>query len=108
MYNAFRFALLAAAVSMPAAALAQSNSGSRSVAVSYADLDLGSPAGRQTLDERVAGAVRELCGPSWLLSMNETVQRRHCVREAFASARPQVALAVARRGTGTLVAMTTR
>ena len=47
MSKALRFAILTAAVSLPTAALAQAHPDSRSVAVTYADLDLGSPAGRR-------------------------------------------------------------
>lgn len=34
------------------------------VAVSYADLDLTTPAGIRTLDRRILSAVRQACGPT--------------------------------------------
>jgi len=35
---------------------------SRTVAVSYADLDLRSDAGRDTFDSRIRNAIRQVCG----------------------------------------------
>ena len=51
---------LSVLVFAPAAAFAQP--ATPSVAVSYADLDLGSNAGAKTLDRRLANAVRTVCG----------------------------------------------
>jgi len=56
----FAFAALAAATAAPAAASIAVPAGSR--IVSYADLDLNSPAGRARLEQRIGAAVRVICG----------------------------------------------
>ena len=67
--------------------------------VSYADLNLAAAAGQSALNGRVAGAVRDLCteatggyDSSILLRYN----MQSCSREAWSSARPQIAQAVQR------------
>lgn len=92
-----------AAVFVPVAAFGQT--ASDTVIVSYADLDLGSEAGRSALLRRVAGATRQLCPRPHSASMVEAVSHRACVREAGASAQPQVRLAFARASGGTQIAM---
>lgn len=60
MRNAyFLFALAVAAIAAPASA---QQAAAPSVAVRIADLDLASANGRARLDQRIARAVREVCG----------------------------------------------
>ena len=68
--------------------------------VSHADLDLATPQGVATLDRRLAGAIRRVCGPIPAMSLVEDSFRRRCLREARSGIRPQRALAIAaaRRG----------
>jgi UrcA family protein len=68
-----------------------------STKVSYADLDLTAPAGRQTLERRIAGAAKLVCGtpPSLNLSMITAVTR--CHEQAVSSANRQVERALATR-----------
>jgi UrcA family protein len=66
-------------------------------AVSFADLDLGTPAGVAALNRRIDGAANALCRPfrrgpaPW-----GPINFRRCVNSALASTRPQVAQAIAR------------
>jgi len=55
----FALAALAAASAMPAAANVPHNATTR--IVRYADLDLGSAAGRARLEQRIDAAVRDVC-----------------------------------------------
>lgn len=59
---------------------------SRSVAVSYGDLDLRTVAGRETLDGRVRQAARALCQPDIAGITQERFARRACFRDAIADA----------------------
>ena len=64
----------------------------RSVVVSYADLDLRRPAGREALERRVAAAVRRVCStpvPSRDLAMLDLSRR--CRVKAMADARLKLA-----------------
>src|SRR5688500_14027165 len=60
---------------IPAAASAQ---GLPVQAVTYADLDLASAAGRQSLDRRVGAAVRRVCGRAWPLDLGAVEEVRRC------------------------------
>src|SRR5690606_5541282 len=58
--------------------------------VSYADLDLGTAAGRETLARRIRGAAEAVCpSPSRLLAVE--AERRACLRGAVESGEAQVA-----------------
>ncbi len=63
--------------------------------VSYADLDLGSEAGRAALNARVKSAASRLCLQSGRQPLAEWVERKRCFAHAIASAEPQVAAAIA-------------
>lgn len=65
--------------------------------VVYGDLDLTSEAGQGTLDQRIRGAVKRVCGPSGP-SAGDYLANRACKRVAFASAHSQMRVAVARAG----------
>jgi len=83
-------AIAAAAFSAALAiAPAHARAPSDRVAVQHADLNLNSAAGRATLDRRVAGAVRQLCGrfaPAQI-GLNDT--SRDCAEAAYSSAAAQ-------------------
>lgn len=46
--------------------------------VSYADLDLTSPAGQATLDRRLNTAIRQVCGRSYPLDLQSQRQVEQC------------------------------
>src|SRR3954466_7607366 len=89
--------LLAAAATLAPASLAAQpvdDSEQASIRVSFADLNLGSPAGRASFDRRIEHAIDLLCGrPEGNLDM--TTQVWKCRQAARASASPQRQLAVA-------------
>jgi UrcA family protein len=88
---------------LPAAAQAQAPS--RVVAVNYADLDLGSDAGRRTLEQRLTRAVNTACGeasPADLRGQN-AVSACRAALHAEAAAQRDIALA-SRRGASTILA----
>jgi UrcA family protein len=68
---------------------ASARSPANQVAVSYADLNLDSAAGQNTLDRRIAGAVQQLCGASASQRTVLNDGRRQCADQAFASASAQ-------------------
>lgn len=69
--------------------------------VSYADLDLSTPAGQRSLHNRIAFAVRQICGDlSSVYSSYELSMLSKCNREAWSSSNKQVADAVSRATTG--------
>lgn len=64
--------------------------------VSYADLNLTSAAGQKALDSRVRRAVRTVCGDTSAKDLAGSRIVRTCQKRAFASARPQVMIALAK------------
>jgi UrcA family protein len=65
--------------------------------VSYADLDLTTESGRETLSRRIAKTARELCGgstPGQEIGLRHSIRR--CQVKAIADTRVQVASAVSR------------
>lgn len=54
----------------------------KSVAVSYADLDLSKSAGRDTLARRIATAVRQVCGGADARDLRGLADRNRCRAEA--------------------------
>jgi len=87
-----------------APALAQ-DSNVRSVAVSYADLDLASEAGRATFDNRLRQAVRELCGTASSADLRGQNRVDACREELTESAAQQRDVALASRQTGIVIAV---
>ena len=53
-------------------------------AVSYADLDLSSAAGRDTLDRRIGAAIRRVCGSAYPIDLRSTQEVRDCRYETAA------------------------
>jgi UrcA family protein len=72
----FAIAALAAAASTPAFASVPRDSATR--IVSYADLDLRAPAGRASLDRRIGGAVRSICGDTASGDLRAAREARSC------------------------------
>lgn len=66
--------LIAAGINAPA--FAQSES--RSVTVSYDDLNLSSESGRERLTMRVKMAVKQVCGSANRLTLRERVAKQTC------------------------------
>ncbi|PHR14313.1 MAG: hypothetical protein COA41_17220 [Sphingopyxis sp.] len=58
----------------------------RTAAVEYADLDLTSEDGQSTLQGRLKGAVRKVCGSFDAKNLVDTQDHRVCMNEAQASA----------------------
>ncbi|HZG45822.1 MAG TPA: UrcA family protein [Allosphingosinicella sp.] len=58
----------------------------RQVIVQYSDLNLAAPAGRATLDARIRGAARRVCGALPTASVKEIQQTRNCQVAAAAQA----------------------
>jgi UrcA family protein len=79
-----------------------------SARVSYAELNLASAAGRATLDARVRSAARRLCLPHGTSDLVREAAGRACLVEAIASARPQVARALAESASGSRLAAADR
>ena len=99
-----QLAIAAAAVLMAAPALAQTEpvvieGGLPTARVSYADLNIGSPAGRHALEGRVASAAAGLCLENNRESIDEYMAEHQCFAQAMAKARSDIGLAVARAGT---------
>lgn len=67
--------------------------------VDYRGLDLATPAGRRTLDARVASAIRGLCGEAVLGTRIEAEALDACRDEARAAVQPQLRTAIARATT---------
>ncbi len=84
---------LVLAASLPAAASAAAAIESTEV-VQFKDLNLASPAGVATLERRIVGAARRVCGYATArrLSLNEQQGTSACMNRALNSARQQVAL----------------
>ena len=63
--------------------------------VSYADLDLNSPAGLQTLQRRIRAAVKVVCGPTpELRELNEMRAEQECRYKALQQATARVEQAI--------------
>ena len=67
-----------------------------SVAVSYADLNIAVPAGRHTLEGRVARAAAGLCLGGRPQPLDEYVAGRECFTSAMTRAKIDIDIAVAR------------
>lgn len=97
MINAIKIALLPIAALALIAAPAAAET--RSIEVSYAGLDLTSPAGVAAFDRRIAGAVRTICG-----SAGADLVSGHAVRKC----RAQAFDSVGRQKTAVIAAAETR
>jgi UrcA family protein len=79
-------AIAATATGLSASANAQ-NRIERSAVVSYADLDLTSEDGQSTLQGRLKGAVRKVCGSFDSKRLDDVLDHGACMEQANASAR---------------------
>ena len=88
-------------LSLAAAAIAFSGTpafaqqSSSSVAIGYADLDLGTTAGVRRLDRRIRTAVELACGPVSSFDPAGKNEVRQCRADTLAAARAQRDLAIA-------------
>lgn len=70
--------------------------GTRSIKVSFADVDLRSDDGVEQLNHRIRQAARTVCNVSFANGWDEFVASRQCVRKAVIKASDQLKVAVAR------------
>jgi UrcA family protein len=98
--QAFRITISAVGILMAATeARAQLNpvvveSGMPTARVNYADLDLTAPAGRLTLDRRVANAAANLCLDNQREPLEQLVLQHECYSTAMSRARIDIQHAV--------------
>ncbi len=69
----------------------------RSMAVSYADLDLRQEAGVRTLSRRIKHAAQTVCDVSSAMDVSSNWAARRCYRQSVARAMGAVEVAVARK-----------
>jgi UrcA family protein len=94
------FSLAAAAAALlpsPAAAAPILVEAAPSVKVHFADLNIAAPAGRQTLDRRIARAARQVCGDGSDSNPEMAEAERSCIKTAVSSANLQVEDVLAKR-----------
>lgn len=93
-------ATIALFASVPAAASEPANE----VRVGYSDLDLTGSAGQETLEQRIRGAVKRVCRPTGP-SATSFIEHKACKRAAYAGARSQMKVAIARAGERKMLAI---
>lgn len=64
--------------------------------VTYADLDLSTKAGQKTLDRRITGAVRKICGNQRSATLTERRAIQRCHSSAMNDANDKAEIVVAR------------
>ena len=97
-------ATLTAATLAASPSIAQAPASPERVVVSYADLDLSSPAGVATLNRRILSAVQAACGPESDSDPRGKNLARQCRHRSFDEAVSQVRGAIAlARGEGPAV-----
>ncbi len=90
-------AFVAASLALqPACAQSEPNMETRSTRVIFADLDLTTAAGVDTLNRRVQGAAKRLCLWRSSESLDAARRARRCVEEALSGAEVKIAQAVDR------------
>lgn len=108
-------AVVASALLLPAASLASTASAAgdeavQTAKVSYADLDLASPYGANSLQSRIKVAAAGLCGAGMArpVEIAEINASKACMMDAVASAQPAFdqAIAAARGGSVTVTGAT--
>ena len=72
-----------------ASAIVSSPASAQTRAVSYADLDLASPAGQAALDRRIENAVRHVCGTAFPIDLQSQRDVRRCRSETRADVQAQ-------------------
>ena len=93
-------ALIAGAATLNFPAQAGEVDGSvRTAKVGYSDLNLASAAGSHALRDRVTLAAQRVCTVDGDPSLQQAMQARSCMKQALATAMPQVELALAGAGT---------
>jgi UrcA family protein len=97
--------MIAAALLAPTAVAAQSEQ--PTARVSYADLNLGTPAGLSTLDRRIQHAIDGMCGHavSGNLDAAAPVWKCRSAAEASAASQRQLALQAAQQGSTIRIAV---
>jgi UrcA family protein len=102
-------AMIATAVAISAAqAAAQDLSSAPAEHVNYADLDLGSPAGKLTLEQRIRAAASRVCNiGSGKQILQENRAGRACYRTSLADGIRQMDRLIAARQSGTSMAAAT-
>jgi UrcA family protein len=90
--------ILTAALVLGASTTAPASAQTTAVRVSYADLDLKSPAGVKTLNRRLAVALSRVCGDLPTTSIGDTRPVQECRAEAQKGIDAQVAEAMRRYG----------
>jgi UrcA family protein len=94
MRGTFALSLLVIGSGLAVAAPAQADP--NSVHVSYADLNLASNPGRQTLQRRIASAARTVCVIEDSKELQLATETRECRNDSVARAQPAYEAAVAR------------
>lgn len=94
--------LVASALLVPTVSQAEEPN---SIRVSYADLNLASDIGQQTLQRRIGGAARVICIYDDSKDLNLQSATKECRSDAVAAAQPayDAAVAAARHGTVTVI-----
>ena len=92
-------AVTAGLLSLSAASVPAFAQESRSIAVSYADLNLASADGRDVLDQRIASAASQLCGPSDGRDLVWARAVEACQQATIGAVQPQRDAAIGLRGT---------
>jgi len=85
-------------------AIAAPESGTASVQVRTADLDLTTARDQQRLEQRLTNAARRLCGTG-ARGVAEMAAQAPCIEAAVSSARPQADRAIAQANNGTQLAL---
>jgi UrcA family protein len=90
--------LMVAAFALPSATLtaAPVEETVPTVTVSFADLDLGAPAGAAALKARVAAAAKSVCGVAETRDLKAMSRVETCRTAALAKAAPQIEVAMAK------------
>ena len=81
-----------AALALAGAAAAPAAAAETSVAVPYADLDLSSPAGAKTLDQRIDAAVDAVCEKPAMRDLKAMVAWEECKAAARAGAHDKLSV----------------
>ena len=89
-------AIAAAATFSPSSALAQADA--PTVRVSYADLNLSTPAGRERFERRLAAAVQRVCPFVYARDLAAQQAARSCIAETHADLKQAVASLLKRQG----------
>lgn len=89
----------------PTPAVIELPDGTRSIKVSYTNVDLRKDDGVEQLNHRIKQAARTVCGFSYAHGWEDYIASRNCVRKAITKASNQVKVAVARARDGKQLAI---